>query len=269
VRRWARTCVVVLGLAGVAAAGVMAVLLISGPASAHNNPCHSLQVCPSDHHDYVWFDPSSGSAWDCAEPGAAEYDPSLDTTTIAFDGLTYYCRPGTGVTTVTGATTNATTMASTVVQATTVATTLVQTGGTSQTSTTTRASGSQIRLGPHGCAREAEQAVWLHAGRAARSPLLARRLLLGLNESCHLFARLPDERDPQRAYIGEARGGARVRTSAEELWQRARDRPHRLIGARRLERHRQSVPGAIERAPGYRVKDKLENSCTTLSAREK
>jgi hypothetical protein len=73
------------------ALGVGAALLASG-ALAHQSGCHSQHTCPSDHHTYVWYD-SNGQGWDCAEPGASEYDPSRDTTTIVYAGLTYYCRP--------------------------------------------------------------------------------------------------------------------------------------------------------------------------------
>jgi hypothetical protein len=62
-----------------------------GVAISHTNGCHSAHSCPSDHHTYVWYD-SSGSGWDCAKPGADEYDPSRDTTTITYGGYTYYCR---------------------------------------------------------------------------------------------------------------------------------------------------------------------------------
>src|SRR6266516_28739 len=61
-------------------------------ASSPQSGCHSQHTCPSDHHTYVWVDPRTGLLWDCVEPGAPEYDPSLDTTTIVWDGLTYYCR---------------------------------------------------------------------------------------------------------------------------------------------------------------------------------
>jgi hypothetical protein len=81
----------VAGFALLAALGVVAALYVSG-AWAHTNPCHSLHSCPSDHHTYVWTDPSTGLSWDCAELGAPEYDPTRDTTTIVWDGLTYYCR---------------------------------------------------------------------------------------------------------------------------------------------------------------------------------
>jgi hypothetical protein len=61
-------------------------------AFAHQDGCHSAHSCPSDHHTYVWYD-GGGQGWDCVEPGAPEYDPSRDTTTIVYDGRTYYCRP--------------------------------------------------------------------------------------------------------------------------------------------------------------------------------
>lgn len=61
------------------------------PAGAHSSGCHTQHSCPSDHHTYVWYD-SSGQGWDCAKPGAPEYDPTYDTTTITYGGYTYYCR---------------------------------------------------------------------------------------------------------------------------------------------------------------------------------
>jgi hypothetical protein len=85
-----------LGIAVAAASLAVLGFLVAGfvapGASAHESPCHTAHTCPSDHHTYVWLDPSSGFAWDCAEPGAPEYDPSLDTATIVYQGLTYYCR---------------------------------------------------------------------------------------------------------------------------------------------------------------------------------
>src|SRR2546430_12660637 len=70
---------------------------VAGGSPAHSSPCHVQHTCPSDHHTYVWTDPSTGLLWDCAEPGAPEYDPSRDTTAIVYQGLTYYCRPGPAV----------------------------------------------------------------------------------------------------------------------------------------------------------------------------
>src|SRR5215467_13990172 len=66
------------------------------PASAHRSGCHGAHTCPSDHHTYVWTDPNTGQSLDCAEPGAKEYDPAIDTTTIVWDGFTYYCRAAGG-----------------------------------------------------------------------------------------------------------------------------------------------------------------------------
>jgi hypothetical protein len=92
------------------ACGFAVALMLAGGASAHSNPCHSQHTCPSDHHTYVWTDPGTGLQWDCAEPGAPEYDPSSDTTTIIWAGLTYYCRAaGSAPTTTTTATTTAST----------------------------------------------------------------------------------------------------------------------------------------------------------------
>lgn len=80
--------------AGMLAALGVVLVLVAAPASAHSDPCHSRHSCPSDHHTYVWVDPSTGSVWDCARPGADEYDPARDTTTITWLGLPYHCRPG-------------------------------------------------------------------------------------------------------------------------------------------------------------------------------
>ena len=71
-------------------AGVASALVVTGTAFAHSNPCHSQHSCPSDHHTYIWYNPS-GNGWDCVEPGASEYNPAVDTTTIVYAGLTYYC----------------------------------------------------------------------------------------------------------------------------------------------------------------------------------
>ena len=76
----------------VIAAAAAAVLIALPPAAAHRSGCHAAHTCPSDHHTYVWTDPRDGKSWTCAEPGADEYDPSRDTTTIVWDGRTYYCR---------------------------------------------------------------------------------------------------------------------------------------------------------------------------------
>src|SRR4051812_12899877 len=70
------------------------VLLVAGSgfavsaALAHQSGCHSSHSCPSDHHSYVWVD-AAGQGWDCAEPGAPEYVPSRDTSTITYGGSTY------------------------------------------------------------------------------------------------------------------------------------------------------------------------------------
>jgi len=62
----------------------------------------------------MWTDTSTGLLWDCAEPGASEYDPSRDSTTIVYQGLTYYCRSGTAnVTTATESTSTSTTTTTT------------------------------------------------------------------------------------------------------------------------------------------------------------
>src|SRR5204863_1424119 len=100
--------------AGLVAAGVALAALgfaatwFVARASAHTNPCHSQHTCPSDHHTYVWTDPTTGLQWDCVEPGAREYNPILDVTTIVWDGRTYYCRAA-GTPTTSTTTTTATT----------------------------------------------------------------------------------------------------------------------------------------------------------------
>jgi hypothetical protein len=114
-----------LGLIGVgvvlAVAGFAAAALVGG-ASAHSNPCHSQHTCPSDHHTYVWTDLTTGLQWDCAEPGAPEYDPTRDTTTIIYAGLTYYCRAAGSTTTTTTTTTVTTTLPTTATEPTTTTT---------------------------------------------------------------------------------------------------------------------------------------------------
>lgn len=107
---------------------------VAGGAPGHSNPCHSQHTCPSDHHTYVWTDTSTGLLWDCAEPGASEYDPSRDTTTIVYLGLTYYCRSGTATTTST--------------LATTIATTAIESTSTSTTTTVTTPSTTVTTPGP-------------------------------------------------------------------------------------------------------------------------
>jgi hypothetical protein len=101
---------VIAGAVVLAAAGFGLAHLIVSPAFAHANPCHSQHTCPSDHHTYVWLDLSTGLFWDCAEPGAPEYDPARDKTTIVYAGLTYYCRAGSNATTTTSTTTTTTTV---------------------------------------------------------------------------------------------------------------------------------------------------------------
>jgi hypothetical protein len=85
---------VALAVLGFAVAGTVA-----RGAPSHQSGCHTQHTCPSDHHTYVWFDPATGQGWDCVEPGAREYDPSRDTTTIVWESLTYYCRLATSGTT--------------------------------------------------------------------------------------------------------------------------------------------------------------------------
>lgn len=104
---------VVLALLGFALAGAVA-----HGASSHQSGCHSQHTCPSDHHTYVWTDLTSGLMWDCAEPGAPEYDATRDTTVIVYEGLTYYCRAAS-----TGTTTASTSTATTATESTSTGTT--------------------------------------------------------------------------------------------------------------------------------------------------
>ena len=113
---------VVLALLGFALAGAVA-----HGAPSHQSGCHSQHTCPSDHHTYVWTDTSTGLLWDCAEPGASEYDPSRDTTTIVYQSLTYYCRSGSA--TATTATDSTSTSTTTTVTSTTSPTTTFTTPG--------------------------------------------------------------------------------------------------------------------------------------------
>ena len=108
-----------------AALGFWAASLVASGASAHSSPCHSQHTCPSDHHTYVWTDPSTGLPWDCVEPGAPEYNPVLDTTVIVYAGRTYYCRSGGSATTPTTTETMTTTATQTTTTTTTVQAALV------------------------------------------------------------------------------------------------------------------------------------------------
>jgi hypothetical protein len=80
------------GTLALAALGYLLAVVLVGGASAHTDPCHPQHTCPSDHHTYVWADPTTGLQWDCVEPGAPEYNPVSDTTTIVWAGRTYDCR---------------------------------------------------------------------------------------------------------------------------------------------------------------------------------
>jgi hypothetical protein len=82
--------------------GLFAAFTVTG-ADAHQNGCHAAHSCPSDHHTYIWYD-GNGQGWDCAEPAAAEYNPAIDTAKIVYAGLPYYCHAA-GSTTTTAATT--------------------------------------------------------------------------------------------------------------------------------------------------------------------
>jgi hypothetical protein len=104
-----RGTLAVIAVVGFAASGFALATLIPPGASAHQDPCHSQHTCPSDHHTYVWLDLTTGLFWDCAEPGAPEYDPTRDTMTIVYAGLTYYCRAAGGPTTTSTTTTTTST----------------------------------------------------------------------------------------------------------------------------------------------------------------
>ena len=119
---------IALAVLGFALAGAVA-----RGAPSHQSGCHSQHTCPSDHHTYVWTDLTTGLLWDCAEPGASEYDPSRDTTTIVYQGLTYYCRSATATTT----STLSTTIATTASESTSTSTTTTVTTSTTTTTPTT------------------------------------------------------------------------------------------------------------------------------------
>lgn len=100
---------------GLAAAGAAIALLgfafagaVARGAPSHQSPCHTQHTCPSDHHTYDWTDTTTGLAWNCVEPGASEYDSTVDTTVIGYQGLTYYCRSASASTTSTSIATTAT-----------------------------------------------------------------------------------------------------------------------------------------------------------------
>jgi hypothetical protein len=119
------------GAVALAALGFALAVVLAGVASAHSNPCHSQHTCPSDHHTYVWTDPTTGLQWDCVEPGAPEYNPLLDVTTIVWDGRTYYCRAAGGATTTTSTSTT------TITTSTSLPTTATESTATITTTTTT------------------------------------------------------------------------------------------------------------------------------------
>src|SRR5438034_7337913 len=81
-------------LAALIACGGFAIAAVTSAGSqpSHRSGCHGAHTCPSDHHTYVWTDPRTGNSWDCARPGADEYDPAVDTTSITWEGLPYFCR---------------------------------------------------------------------------------------------------------------------------------------------------------------------------------
>jgi hypothetical protein len=118
---------VVLALLGFALAGAVA-----RGASSHQSGCDTQHTCLSDHHTSVWTDLTTGLAWDCVEPGASEYDPSQDTTTIVYEGFTYYCRSAS-----TGTTTASTSTATTATESTSTSTTTTTVTTTTTTSPTT------------------------------------------------------------------------------------------------------------------------------------
>jgi hypothetical protein len=121
------------GIAALAALGFAVAVVLVDAASAHTDPCHSQHTCPSDHHTYVWTDPTTGLQWDCVEPGAREYNPVVDVMTIMWDGRTYYCRAAGGSTT----TTTTTVSTSTTLPTSATGPTVTQTTTTSTTTTTT------------------------------------------------------------------------------------------------------------------------------------
>ena len=85
------------------------------------------------------------------------------------------------------------------------------------------------------------------------------------DEGGHLLAGIPHELDPQRAAVGEVRGRARVRDGAA-YYGRTLEIDH--IVSLELGGSNDIANLSPERAtaePGYHVKDRLENSCTTWS----
>ena len=134
-----------LSAAGVvlAALGFLLAGVIASGASAHQSACHTQHTCPSDRHTFVGADLTTGLAWDCVEPGASEYDPFQDTTTIVYEGLTYYCRSASGSTT-----TASTSTATTATESTSTSTTSTGTTTTVTTTTTTNPTTTFTTPGP-------------------------------------------------------------------------------------------------------------------------
>jgi hypothetical protein len=245
--------------------GVFAAFTVTG-ASAHQNGCHSAHSCPSDHHTYIWYD-ANGQGWDCAEPGAPEYNPAVDTTTIVYAGLPYYCHAA-GSTNTAPATTTAPT--------TTGATTTTGTAGTTTAATTTTV--VPVPTGPGSTVSSGSTGSTGGAGKAVR--LRARTKTSG----CRLGP-LPDRRcSPGAYYSGLTKvvlcsssfHTSSVRTVPESE-KHAVEVEYRLAAksyGRTLEiDHIVSLElgGSNdisnlfpERAPGYHGKDKLENKLHAL-----
>ena len=77
-----------------------------------------------------------------------------------------------------------------------------------------------------------------------RSSLLDRGVLQEAHQARDLLVHVPYRRLPQRACLEEARSRRGVRAGAESLRIDARDRPHRVARARRIQRHREPLSGA-------------------------
>ncbi len=248
----------VLALVGFAAASSL-----SPSAVAHISGCHSAHTCPSDHHSYVWTDTGTGLSWDCAAPTADEYDPALDTTTIVYDGITYMCRSAGGTTTTTS--TSTTTSTTTTATEPTSTTTTTEPTTTERTTTTTQTGGTkEINVGKTVLLKKRTK-----TSHCKRGPNPDRRCSPGAYYSkltkkvlCSASFRTGSIRNvPQsEKYAVEREYGMKAR-----LYGRTLEIDHivslELGGSNDIAN---LFPERASPAPGYKVKDKLENKLHDL-----
>lgn len=250
----------VAGCLALALVGFATASYLGPSASAHTSGCHSAHSCPSDHHTYVWTDPGTGLSWSCAAPTADEYDPALDTTTIVYDGITYKCRSAGGTTT------TATTSTSTTTTTTTAPTTTTEPTTTATSTTTATTTGGEKKINVGKTVRLKKRTKTSHC---KLGPNPDRRCSPGAYYSkltkkvlCSASFRTSSIRNvPQSVkYTVEREYGMKAR-----LYGRTLEIDHiislELGGSNDIAN---LFPEKAKPAPGYKVKDKLENKLHSL-----